>query len=111
MVNSYIDGNYQYKKKDIPYLISTPSGEKSETEFVNVGNKDQFDINFPPLKSKPKKVFAKKKYSKKEIMPSECLLSMDEIKNIKEKDLTEEQENSLDPVNLLNNVTVTKDGF
>ena len=87
LVNSYISGNYQYKKKDIPFLISTSSGEKVDTEYVNVENKDQYDIAFPPLS----RVIAKNVHHKEETILEECLLTIDKLKEIKQKDMTKAQ--------------------
>ena len=86
LVNSYITGDYQYVKKDIPFLISASSGEDSNTTFVR--NKDKFDLMFPPLTIKASKFPAK---IEKKILTDECLLSMDELKKIKQNDMTEAQ--------------------
>ena len=64
LVNLYIAGNYQYKKKDIPFLISASSGEKSNRECPNVKIKNEYDIMFPPLVTRTSKVLAEKECSK-----------------------------------------------
>ena len=59
LVNSYIAGTYQYKKKDIPFLIADSSERKSETVFV----KSQYDLMFPSLSAKPSKVVSPRKFN------------------------------------------------
>ena len=64
LVNSYIAGTYQYRKKDIPFLIDPSLREISEATLENLINKDQYDIIFPPLTNKQRKVTVNKKYFK-----------------------------------------------
>ena len=59
LVNSYTAGTYQYKKKDIPFLIADSSERKSETVFV----KSQYDVMFPSLSSKPSKVVSPRNFN------------------------------------------------
>ena len=65
LVNSYTAGTYQYKKKDIPFLIANSSAGISNSSFENIINKSQYDILFPPLTNKQSVVNENKKGSKK----------------------------------------------
>ena len=69
----------QVMKKDIPFLISTSSGGKSDVGFENIRNEDQYDIMFPPLSSIQRTVFTNKQKSKIDLMkiPTEDLLNLD----------------------------------
>ena len=46
LVDSYIEGNYEYQKKDIPFLISKSNETSKLEEFI------MNDQEFPPLPSK-----------------------------------------------------------
>ena len=103
LVNSYIDGTYQFTKKDIPYLISTSAEGKSASDFVNVSYKDQYDTMFPPIMKKQRKRFDKKKCFKQNTLPRECSLSDQseaELDKLKQKDKTERTKAKIDQIKI-----------
>ena len=56
LVHSFIAGNYTYCKKDIPFLISSKSEETKKAREGSSSSKLFYDIAFPPLQSKGKKM-------------------------------------------------------
>ena len=52
LVNSYIDGSYQFKKNDIQFLISSASDVSQHEKEKLVKNKTQYNVQFPPLPNK-----------------------------------------------------------
>ena len=79
LVNTYISGNYQYQKRDIPYLISSTSEQKKKAKHEILSYKENlikshatpsvwkneslYSENFPPLPTRksraPKKILLK----------------------------------------------------
>ena len=89
-MHSYINGTYQYKKKDIPFLISASSWKKSETASLNMANKAQYDKMFPPLINNNSKVSGSKKCSETiAIEPEECTQLLDNLKEINKNVVTD----------------------
>jgi len=86
LVNSYISGSYQYTKKDIQFLISSPpTQERIET----------YDINFPPIQTLSQSSDNNRndnieKYKKKELKHA-SELTLDELKMIPVKNRSKEE--------------------
>ena len=90
LMHSYINGTYQYKKKDIPFLISASSWKKSETASLNMAKKAQYDKMFPPLINNNSKVSGSKKCSETiAIEPEECTQLLDNLKEINKNVVTD----------------------